>query len=124
MTRQEFEQICNWSDLLDFCREHDLSACEQIILGDDLDNSVDDDIPEALHRDYWYDIRDRLQRIEEGYPAYRYYDVLCYECLNDMGDFDYYKEMAANEYFGERNDDNDENDADEDEDMQDLSLLF
>lgn len=86
MTREEFEQIDNISDLLEFCDEYDCYVYDEIYSQDSYDDCVDDRIRDMVRRDHWTEVRDYL----DGLPC----------------DFDYYrKEEYEDEWVGLYEDD-------------------
>lgn len=88
MTRQEFiDEVCDWGDLIDFCRDNHA------------DDFVEDIYDEASRNDYineglvdwareytWDELYSILDRIPTGYEYYKY-DYGDWEGLGD-GDFD------------------------------------
>lgn len=95
MTRSDFiNNVTEWWQLLDFCRDEDCSICEDIYHDDDLDNMIDDDISNAVaDRMGWREIRDRLNDLDRSYNYYSFDGYMVYVGLND-DDFDDYKNQV------------------------------
>lgn len=89
MTRSEFDSICNFSGLKDFCYEYSCDILDNVVEDCDLDGLIDEDIREALCSEYWYAIRDRLNDIPDGGEWYARRDRLEYDILREE-DFDVY----------------------------------
>ncbi len=92
MTRQEFlDDIYSWDDLKRFCFDEDCDIMDYVVLGDDLNEAVNDDVDE-YHGEYaWDDLRDFLSGIREGYEAYCKESCFDYIPL-DESDFRIYKD--------------------------------
>lgn len=134
MTRDEFlrdSPYWNWPELLSFCSENSLSACEDIIESDSLDEYICEDIRNALTHDYWYQIRDSLSDIIEGGEYYRCEGAFEYVCvdeevasyiddaLTEMDDMDRWDpEDGDDEDGNEYEEDDDEEDAPDNEDRE------
>lgn len=101
MTRSEFfEEICDFSDLLNLCWEESLSTCEDIYSEDSMNEFIDEELEDMIRHRSWKEIRDALNDIPEGYDYYRLDGYGEWVALDDR-DFDYYKtevlrEMDAN----------------------------
>ena len=115
MTRDEFvnnppETI---SDLIDFCEEYELSACEDIISDSSLDDFVEDDVREFLRHDYWYNLWPLLRDIPTGYSWYVRSGQL--EYCDAEEDIDTYVEYTIDEMDrrGLWDDEQDEDDGEE-----------
>lgn len=108
MTRSYFlDNVTEWSELIELCRDHDCNICEDIIDEDQLDEYVDYDIRNS---DYgWWEIRDYLSNISTSYSYYRCDGTFDYTGLDDA-DFEDYKARVL-----EWMDDNDLWDDEEDE---------
>lgn len=92
MTRNEFiDNITEWYELKDFCNDFDCDVCEDIYSDDDYDNSIEEDIRDAIADYNWRDIRDFLGNLPSGYYYYRRNNTLDYDGLDD-DDFEGYKE--------------------------------
>ena len=59
MTRQEFiDNVTEWHELIDFCNDHGLSICDDIMCSDAFDECVEEDVS---NRDCgWYELMDAL----------------------------------------------------------------
>lgn len=113
MTRREFDEtICDFSDLKQFCYDHDYDILEDVIEDCDLGSFVEEDIRDALQDKYWYTVRDELNDIPTNGEWYFRNGELDYSVL-DGTDF--------NNYLGDVRtwaEDNDVFDPDEDEDEE------
>lgn len=69
MTREEFDDIRYFYQLVDACQEYDLHYLDDYIDGEDLDGEVDYDIGCGNYS--WDTLRDNLNQIETGYDFYR-----------------------------------------------------
>lgn len=96
MTRQEFiDTICNFGELLDFCRDenledsldwyYDIYDCYEVR------DKIEEDITDALHSNYWYNIRDMLNEIPSVGNWFMRQDTLVYENLDSLDALDEYK---------------------------------
>lgn len=90
MTRQDFiENVTEWWELLDVCRDEDCDICEDIYSDEDKDNRINDDLP-YLAREYnWWTLRDILDDIPSG-DGYYCEDTTDWRELDDE-DFENYK---------------------------------
>lgn len=113
MTRSEFvETVTTFYDLVNIDREYGCGVCDDLVLGEDLDNEIDYDFRNV---DYsWTDIRDWLNDIEEGYECYKRNGSFEYEYLTD-GDFEDYKEELLRYMCDEGYIDDEEEDEEDDE---------
>jgi len=118
MTRTEFrEEINSWDELITFCNDAGLNACEDVYDDGAYDDMVEEDISE---RDWgWERLRDCLSDLPESrWNEFYYRDGwLDYRVL-DEDDFDAWKSSAEDEM------DNwggfDEEDEDEDEEGEEV----
>ena len=114
MTRQEFiETINDFSDLIEFCNDYNLSTCEDIMSDDTLDEEINYRLEN--YRDYfsnWREARDFLSDID---TSYYWYD----QDFNGIDyDFDEYKERALGEGDDDGIWDDDEEEEEEDDDEE------
>ena len=82
MTREEFDHIDNWDDLLTLCYDYDCDYCEDIYT----ESNMDDGIWESINdwSSTWEDLRDYLnnQPNRNDLRGYTYFHI------NDNGDFE------------------------------------
>lgn len=127
MTRHEFlDDVCDFSELRDFCYGNDCGICDDIYD----DESKDDYINEHLwdmadDADGWQSLYRTLNDIPTGYDYYRLDDYGDFNGLDD-DDFEDYKNdvlewMDDNECWDEDEDDDEESCE---EDMQPVDELF
>ena len=119
MTRSEFiaDPPGTIRDLIDFCVDNHLSAADDILPGDELDDRLCEDIREMTRGSYWYNIRDFLNDIPSGCDWYKYED-------GEYVDFDDEWETLYDDIIYEMDDEElwdeeDEDDEEEDEDDED-----
>lgn len=120
MTRDEFvnnppETI---SDLIDFCEEYELNACEDIISDSSLDDFVEDDVREFLRHDYWYNLWPLLRDIPTGYSWYvRSGQLEYYDAEEDVDTYVEYTigEMDRRDLWDDEQDEDDGEEYEEDE---------
>ena len=113
MTRQEFIDNCNdWLELIAFCRDYDIYACEGVYADVDLDEYIDEWLAEHHYEYYWRDIRDRLYDIPTGYDFYYVNSDYGISEINGLDNYDFadYKDDVIREM-----DDRELWDEDEDE---------
>ena len=122
MTHEEFrEEVCDADSFFDFCREHGYENwIEDKFLSSDLDSKVYDDIEELRRNKMWYEMRDRLNDVSDGYDMYRWDGELDYlgydgedidELIGDLEDA-----LSNDEFFEDDWDDADEDDDDDEGD--------
>ena len=70
MTRQEFEDIGSWWELIDFCQDYECSYCDDVYSEGSRDNYIDDDLEYMAENNGWMTIRDILNDIPTGYEYY------------------------------------------------------
>ena len=122
MTRSQFleeSSAWDWGELLSFCSDYELNACEDIVYSDNLDMYICDDIRSALSQDYWYEIRDALDGIDRDGCYYRREGTLEYYIVDD--DIDAYlddvlDEMDENDLWENEEDDEEETYEEDEED--------
>ena len=98
MTREEFiENVNDFYDLLEVCRDNDLYACADIREKDELFDScnIDNEIIEAVRSYSWHSIRDMLDGLDDDGNYYIVNGILDYECVDR--DFEYYKNGVIDE---------------------------
>lgn len=89
MTRSYFlDNVIEWYELIELCRNNECDICEDIIDDDQLDEYIDYDIRESGCG--WRAIRDCLSNISTGYNYYRCDGAFNYFGLDDT-DLDDYK---------------------------------
>ena len=67
MRRCEFIEVINSFDsLIRFCYENDTDMLKDIYTYDDLREEIERDIDEYIVNNYWYDLRDRLNDINDN----------------------------------------------------------
>ena len=129
MTREEFiENVNDFYDLLEVCRDNDLYACADIIEKDELFDScnIDNEIIEAVRSYSWHSIRDMLDGLDDYGNYYIVNGILDYECVDR--DFEDYKndvldEMDRNNLW-EEEDDEEETDDGSDEDFTEVERFY
>lgn len=120
MTLEEFNNITTWQDLRDCCDDND---CPEFFYDNDIetDEELDDIINDWLSDCGlpWYELRDTLSDIPQGYDYYKYYGVGDIVGLYD-GDA-YFDDLKAEikSYFEERELFDDVEDEPEDEFFED-----
>ena len=121
MTREEFrEQVHDADSFFDFCNEHGYeSHLEDKFLAGDLDAKVYDDIEELRRNKMWYEMRDRLNDVSDGYDMYRWDGELDYmgydgeDIDNLIGDLEaalYNDDFFEDDWEDEDDDDDDDYD--------------
>lgn len=128
MTREEFrEEVYDADTFFDFCNEHGYeSHLEDKFLAGELDSKVYDDIEELRRNKMWYEMRDRLNDVPDGYDMYRWDGELIYtgydgEEIGDMiGDLE--DALRDDGFFDDDWEDEDE-DNDDDEDGDDWDYV-
>lgn len=115
MTRNEFmdNPPSDIGELMSFCYENDLNACDDIIPDENLDTFVEDDVREFLRNDYWYNLWPLLRDIPTGYCWYLRTGML--EYCDAEEDLDTYIEYAVNEMDRYSKWDTDPDDEEEEE---------
>lgn len=112
MKRREFiDQINSFDSLISFCYEKDTGMLEDIYNVDELNEQIERDIDQYLQSNYWYNLRDMLNDIDDnGYYFIRNSD-LDYTCVDE--DFDMYKDDVLRylddiSYWDDEDDDEDD----------------
>jgi hypothetical protein len=100
MTRDEFvETITTWDDLIVFCSENELAACDDICTETDMDYDIDTSIEEYIQGHFWYSLLEFLEDIERGYDWYVKAGFLeFYPAANE--DFERRKALAIDQMDG------------------------
>lgn len=97
MTRREFiDDITTWVELIEFCRVHGMSTCDDIIHHNVLQQNIAEDMVLYGDRYNWTDIRAWLDDIDADAVYYRRESSFEYEALDDS-DFNDYKDYALEE---------------------------
>lgn len=78
MTRQEFEDISTWRELIDFCNDYSCSYCDDVCSEDVRDSYINYSLEYMARENNWTNLRDTLNDIPTGYDYYR---------KNDYGDW-------------------------------------
>lgn len=92
MTREEFEEIEDFSELFDFCSNYDCDIYNEIYDEDSYRDCIDEDIRYMVRTDPWETIRDYLDNLPEtNYDYYRRTDN-GWEGIDEDSDFDYIKD--------------------------------
>ena len=83
MKRSEFlDEVSEWSDLLDFCRDYDLDICDDIYDKYDADERVEEDVAERECG--WFELMEALQSVPVMNGEYFERDGwLSYRCVDD-----------------------------------------
>jgi hypothetical protein len=120
MTRTQFEEeIVDWTDLVDFCRQYDLATCEDIYDAEEMDERINDEIATGCYN--WRDLVDDLRSIDQDWEYYRFHGSLDYEYMND-NDFERYKDAAFDE--ADRYDIFEDEDEETDDDVFNTTDVF
>ena len=94
MTRQEFiDDVCSFSDLIQFCYEEELGTCDEIYSANRLDEYLREEILEYLDDHDWVDLKYTLDDIPTGYDYYVRTDWMEFYGA-DEDDFDDCKERV------------------------------
>lgn len=117
MTREEFEEIEDFSELLDFCNNYDCDIYNGIYDDDSYHDFIDEDIRDMVRCDSWEQIRDYLDELPYGYDYYRRTDD-GWEGIDENSDFDCIKDEVRGwaeeeEIFDEEDEQEDEQENDE-----------
>lgn len=97
MTRSEFiEEITTWCELLDFCDQHDLEACSDVVSDSDKDDAINNALSEFVRYNDWETVYSVLEDIPCGYQYYQKNRDFDYEPLDDRN-FERYKEDVIQE---------------------------
>lgn len=91
MTRAEFlDNVTSWSELIDFCNDHECYVCEDIYDEYDRDSYIDGNLRDmASDAENWQDLLSQLRNITTGYDYYLKDDYGDWVGLDDS-DFDEY----------------------------------
>lgn len=118
MTRQEFvDEVCSWSDLIDFCSDNRLDFIDDIYDETGRDDYINENLVDWARESTWDELYSILERIPTGYEYYRY-DYGDWEGLDDS-DFDDLKQEV--EEYCDRNgyfDDEEEEEPEETEEPE------
>lgn len=102
MTRTEFiEDICSWSELIDFCNSEGIYDCDDIYSRDDRDDKICDDVRELLEYHDWTAVKRNLSDIDDyDYDYYRRDGDFDWVGMDDE-DLGYYKQDILDRYDAE-----------------------
>lgn len=119
MTRSEFrENVLTWEDLDEVCRENDGGGLDgEFVSSYDIDDHIENDISENAGDYRWWELRDALGYIDNGYDWYFRNGTFDYDGLSD-GDFDDIRDevfdfMEYNGYFEDEEEDDEEDDEED-----------
>ena len=115
MTRTEYEENVNsWSELIEFCLENELCACEEVRT----ESQVLDAISDEIRCDNWTvgDVYEALHNINDFDEDFFYWTGVDFVNLDD-GDFENMKTDAADEY-----DNFDEEESEPDDDSEEALM--
>lgn len=135
MTRSDFyEEIDSISELIVFCDNNGISDfVEDLVDEDGRDDRIDEYVEDAIRHQRWYDIRDVLDDITDGYEYYLFHgpdniegftnsdfielrDQVLEHCLEYDIIVDDYDEAEEDDYDEYDDEDEDEDEEDEPED--------
>lgn len=89
MTREEFREIDNISDLLDFCGDCNCYVYDEIYDEDGYSDCIDDEIESMIRYDKWTEVRDYLDNLPDtDFDYYRRTDDEWEGLYNDGSDLD------------------------------------
>lgn len=115
MTRTQFyEEITDFGDLLDFCRDEDCCICEDVYDESDMDEMVNDRVADYMRNGgSWYDLKDELDGVPQGYSYYRDENGSFDWAILYDDDFESYRDdvaewMSENGYWDEEEEEDDE----------------
>ena len=122
MRRCEFiEEINSFDSLIRFCYENDTGMLEDIYTEYEMREEIERDIDRYIANNYWYDLRDRLNDIDDNGDYFCRNSELDYTCVD--GDFDIYKDDVLRYLddisFWDDEDDNDDDDLSSPDDSVD-----
>ena len=117
MTREEFEEIEDFSELLDFCNNYDCDIYNEIYDDDSYHDFIDEDIRDMVRWYSWEQIRNYLDELPYGYDYYRRTDD-GWQGIDENSDFDYMKDEVRDwaeeeEIFDEEDEQEDGQENDE-----------
>lgn len=105
MTREDFERLDTFDEIIAEAREHDYEWGDDLIHPENLDERICADITEEMQHSYWYNIKEYLNEIEDDGNCYRRDGRFEYTVMYDGDDYfdDYKRELydwlADNGYF-------------------------
>ena len=100
MTRQEFiNNITTWWQLISFCSDYDLCACDSVYDDDELDEYINEWLDEHSQDYGWRDLRDLLYDIPTGYEYYAIDSEYGISEIEGLGNYEFsdYKDSALEE---------------------------
>lgn len=117
MTREEFEGIEYFDDLMAFCSNYDCDIYNEIYDDACYHDFIDEDIRDMVRCSSWEQIRDYLDELPYGYDYYRRTDD-GWEGINEYSDFDEIKNEVRDwaeeeEIFDEEDEEEDGQENDE-----------
>lgn len=122
MTREEFREIDNISDLLDFCGDWGCYVYDEMYDEDEYSGCIDDEIESMIRYDKWTEIRDYLYDLPDtDFDYYRRTDDGWEGLYNDGSDFDNLKDEVqdwAEDHCVFDNDEEEESEPDEREERE------
>lgn len=99
MTRSEFREISEWDDLINFCEDNDLEACNEVYSLDDYDVDVCESIKNYVCYNTFFGLVDKLYELpKDVYAVYIKRDEFNWVGSDDRDHLFYrFKEAAENE---------------------------
>lgn len=96
MTRDEFLEINDWGELVDFCYENNIYTCDDIYDDEQKDNYIEEHLGEWASDYKW---RDLLKLLDEIPDSADWYIIDDYGEISEATDedFEYYKERTLEE---------------------------
>lgn len=112
MTRSEFEAIGCIEDLYQVCVEYGLSAMEDVVDRDYMNELVIDYLQNVSRSDDWTDIRDWLNEIDTYYDWFKFNGGIEFDAISES-DLEYLmddvrSEMERDRYFDDEDDDDED----------------
>lgn len=131
MTRAEFvENVCDWSELLNFCYDNDCNECEDIYSSSARDEYINENLINMVdNASDWRDLLHALDNIDDGYDYYIRDEYGEWPVAGDY-EFDHYKGyvlewMDKNEYWDdEEEEEYGDCDAEEEEESIEEDVSF
>lgn len=131
MTRDEFCELREWSDIIDFCREYNLSFCDYVYDSEAYDDEINEELERRAQEDSWYEVKDWLDSLDSGYDYYIKdgwgdfegasngdFDRICEEILDYCDDEGLWDEEEEEEEPEEYLVDEEATEEDEDDDVE------
>lgn len=96
MKRSEFlDEITDWGELLDFCREYDVDVCSDIYTDADYDEVIEEDVSERECG--WYELMEALQRVPTQGEYFCRHGWLDYSCVDNDDAFERWKRAVLDD---------------------------